>query len=897
MRAIESIKQSVGSQIAKFRQINRLSKHVSRVNKRSSPKTVSKNDLVTMMGMNYQRFAHLLPYRYFDDENQLFINTESVGFALEISPLSGANEELINSLAEMIKNKIDPTVCVQVMLFGSDKIGPILKNVLSGYCGNDATFEALGVSQYNYLKHAALHGFYNKRKLDIPLRDYRCYLFINKRSGYNKSVIASLCDLRDEISTELKNSGIHTVIQNDSAFVSLVRNLINVDQDSIVNNAVKIDKYKELHEQVVDPSYSLRVFPTYLETQCDTLSNTIDTDEKPTINGRDVQRSNENKKNIVSLSLRELPSEVALWSQSDNFANIFRPSHSISCPFVISVHFKCESQEKSKVKAFRKASSLEKKANSPYAKLIPGTVDAAHDWKKVRDDLASESIQLCKVYYNCVLFTDEAHRREQTSDAISAFRVNGLDLYSIKYQQLQSYLAMMPFVAEQGLWEDLSMLGRLNTMTTWNLTNLLPIVADYKGSSDGSGFFAPTFRHQAACINNFDKNLDNYNCCIAATSGSGKSVLSQGMIASVLAQKGQVWVIDVGESYKKLCETLGGTYISASNLQLNPFSSISNIADSAESIRDLIAVMASPNEGLSDVQKAYLLKAVITAYERDANQANIDTVIDALESLMDHHSDRRIADMITLLEKYSLKRNSGASFTAKVFNEHSLLSMDDSTRSEIVVLEMSELEKQPELLKAVLFALILNIETQMYSGDRNRKKLCVIDEAWRLLKGSNKIACEFIEKGFRTARKNNGAFMVISQKINDFYMSDEAKAAWSCSENKIIMRQNSEEFSDFLKEQPDYFSDFETQIIKRFMESQKNGFSEFMVKQGNITSFHRFFLDPFSRVMYSSRAEEHQAIKDRVDAGMPVMEAIRDLAMELYGDEVLSIQNSVEEPQ
>jgi len=594
MQMIETVIRAFSKGVRKAEQIYRLSKRASHHTDSAMKKKMTASDLEHMMGMDYERFSHLLPYRYYDEEDQLFINTESIGFACEVSPLAGANEEVIHSLAELIKNKLDHTVCMQVMLVGCNKIGPILEGVLSGYLKSDDTFKELGLSQYRYLKHAGIKGFHNKRQLSIPLRDYRCFVFVNKRSGYNKTQAAKICDLRDDVMTEFKNAGLYNIVLNAAELIRLTKELINYQCNDIHPANVKLDQYKELHEQVVDPSFGLTVFPTYLESQV----------------------AGHAKTQIVALSLKELPDELALWSQADNFSNIFKPNIGIPCPFVISVHFKCEPREKSKLKAFRKANGYEKKANSPYAKLIPGTVQAAHDWKKIRDDLATDAIQLCKVYYSCLLFTSESHRREHVSQTLAAFRVNGIDLYSIKYQQLQSYLAMMPFVVEQGLWHDLSLLGRLNTMTTWNLSNMLPLVAEYKGSQSGQGMLAPTFRHQIACIDIFNPALDNYNTCVTATSGSGKSVFSQSMISSVLADGGKVWVIDLGQSYKKFCETLGGTYLDVSNLRLNPFSGVTDIARSSESIRDLIAVMASPNEGLGDVQKAHLLDAVIFAYKR-----------------------------------------------------------------------------------------------------------------------------------------------------------------------------------------------------------------------------------------------------------------------------------------
>jgi conjugal transfer ATP-binding protein TraC len=367
-------------------------------------------------------------------------------------------------------------------------------------------------------------------------------------------------------------------------------------------------------------------------------------------------------------------------------------------------------------------------------------------------------------------------------------------------------------------------------------------------------------------------------------------VLAQSIIASVLADSGKVWVIDLGQSYKKFCETMGGTYLDASNLKLNPFSGVVDISRSGESIRDLIAVMASPNEGLGDVQKAHLLDAVVDAYQRKGNEANIDDVIDYLDRVSKADiRDPRINDVVILLKKFSPSESSSDSVTSRIFNESSDLTSHDPKKERFVVLELGELESQPDLLKAVLFALILNIEEQMYHGDQSRKKLCVIDEAWRLLSGSNKIAASFIEKGFRTARKHYGAFGIISQRVKDFYASSEAQAAWSCSETKIVMRQNEKDFKDFVSEHPDYFSAYEQSLIKHFRSSSENGFSEFMVQQGSVSRFHRLFLDPFSRVMYSSRAEEHQAVKALVELGETMADAIRQVAYQLFAKEMDAI--------
>ncbi|MEZ9922348.1 type IV secretion system protein TraC, partial [Vibrio breoganii] len=52
----------------------------------------------------------------------------------------------------------------------------------------------------------------------------------------------------------------------------------------------------------------------------------------------------------------------------------------------------------------------------------------------------------------------------------------------------------------------------------------------------------------------------NYNLNIYAQSGSGKSFLSNEIIRAYLSTGNKAWAIDAGESYKKLSQSLGGTF-------------------------------------------------------------------------------------------------------------------------------------------------------------------------------------------------------------------------------------------------------------------------------------------------------------------------------------------------
>lgn len=579
---------------------------------------------------------------------------------------------------------------------------------------------------------------------------------------------------------------------------------------------------------------------------------------------------------ITNLSIRTLPDEFALWQSPNNFFNVFRASQAIRCPFLISVHLRLIPSQEAKAKAQSTYLSMAKKANSIYAKYISGTQETAAEWKKIRDELAANEIRLALSFFNLVLFSKDGEEKHDESAAISCFRYNKIELCNTKYMQLQSFLATLPFVMSEGMFNDLKKAGRLKTLTTWNLANLLPLVADFKLGRQG--VLLTSFRNQICFFDMYSNYLPtaNYNLAVAATSGAGKSFLVQNIINYVLSINGRCFVIDLGQSYRKFCEIVGGTYLEYSSLNLNPFTNLHNINESSEQIRDLLSVLASPSGGLDDVQEEYLRQAVIISWYKKKNQANIDDVIKSLKELNAKQNDIRIHDVITLLERYS---TTGP--YPKIFNDYSKIAPD----AQFVVLELGDLENKPDLMKAVLFALILNIEENLYQSPRNQPKMVVIDEAWRLLAGDNKAAARFIEKGYRTARRHYGSFVTITQSIDDFQKSDEAKACWNCSDIKAIMLQNSKAFEDFMLSHKDYFDSYTAALIRQFREARNNGFSEMMLQTGKIQSFCRLFVDPFSRVMFSSAGNEFTAVKKYQEQGHSITESILKVAKENYPNE------------
>jgi conjugal transfer ATP-binding protein TraC len=382
--------------------------------------------------------------------------------------------------------------------------------------------------------------------------------------------------------------------------------------------------------------------------------------------------------------------------------------------------------------------------------------------------------------------------------------------------------------------------------------------------------------------------ITNFNRLTVASTGAGKSFFEQAQILDGLSRGQQIFVIDLGGSYKKLCQIVGGSYIDAATLTLNPFTlfdfeGVTEIAgekinDSIQ-IRDLLAIMASPSKELCEVQKAWLLDAVLAAWGTKKRKACMDDVLRALTLMLEKpqsYNDQRLKDLLILLDKYGSHGIYGTMFNS----ETPLL-----TNSDFVVLEMGELKSNPELLTIVMFVMIAIIQGQFYSADRTRQKRCVIDEAWQFLKaGTNPLTGNFIEQGFRTARKHNAGFAVITQNLEDTLNTIQGKAIAASSDTKIIMRQG--DFKNYLQRYPEQFSPLEAQMIESFGEAKTQGFSNLMISFGKMSTFHRYFCDPFSRVLFSTSGDEVSEVEFLMEQGMPLIAAVSKVAQKYYGEEV-----------
>ncbi|STO91693.1 type IV secretion system protein TraC [Fluoribacter dumoffii] len=818
--------------------------------------------------MDLPSIKGLLPYETVNEAG-FFVNRNSMGFGLQLSPMSGADESLMNSLAQLFKNKLTVDTDCTVLMYKHPWLEGRLAQNYASILKQGGIYAELARLSLKYHLNAIKKGYKNGRNVPAGLSDYCCYLFISR--PMQSDVEEQLQLLQADFESELKVSGFGFRRLEADEFKILMRALISPDFNTLSWPVIN-ESNGLIAESIPTPS-------TVIEIE----------DEAIGVSLADLKGESQRTR-IVNCEVSSYPSKpFALWQTPDLFANLLDTEQGIQCPFLISFTIRGVNQEKMKAKAKARAKSLSANNNAVQSFINPSIREETAEWQLVHEHASKGELHLLPSFYNVVLYTTESKEREHVAKSIASFRHLGFTLTQSRCKQWLRFLGSLPFMLTEGLFSSLELLGMTKKLSHFNVANLLPVVADFKGA--GQGLIVPTYRHQLFYLNTFDDRalpITNFNRLTVASTGAGKSFFEQAQILDGLSRGQQIFVIDLGGSYKHLCKMVGGSYIDASTLALNPFTLFDfdgmteingqALNDSIQ-IRDLLAIMASPHEALGEVQKAWLLDAVTECWKVHGRRAKMDDVLSALQRMLKRpqfQGDQRLKDLTVLLGKYGSQGIYGHLFNS----ETPLLNSSD-----FVVLEMGELESNPELLTIVMFVMIVIIQGQFYHSHRKREKRCVIDEAWRFLaRGSNPVCASFIEQGFRTARKHRGGFAVITQNLLDTMNTIQGRAIAASSDTKIMMRQGS--LKHYLEENPKHFSPLEARVVESFGEAKTQGFSNLMIQFGNVTTFHRYFCDPFSRVLFSTSGEEVSDIESLTNQGVTLSDAIQCVAQKYYGEEL-----------
>ena len=787
------------------------------------------------------RFAEWLPWLAYDEASGLFQCEEGYGFVLECPPQVGADMEMARVLASVFMLGWPRDTCIQFTLYASPNVRPMLARWARARGGipqgpgerrMGGVFREMARRRVAYLLRGTRRPLFEGRPYLV--RDFRVFVSVVMPGRLDETRRREALEMKHALESSLAAAHLPTRTVDAGGLITLMAEILNQRE---LDAPLAHDPARLIRDQVLDYGTELEVEPDFVR-----------------IGGRVEARA---------LSVKNYPEEFGLWAMGGLIGDLFQPNLQIPAPFLFTLGVYLPDVEASRQGAQMRAARATHDADSPMARLIPDFALKKRDWDVVLHALA-EGHALVRLYHQLVVFCESGRGAAVEQAARAAFRAKNWELCPDKYVQVQGLLAALPLGLSKGLWADIERMARFSTKTTGNAAHMAPVLADWKGTG------SPTLmlfsrRGQPMFLDLFDNREGNYNAAIAAASGSGKSFLLNEITCSHLGLGDRVWIIDVGRSYEKLCALLGGEFIvfsPESSICINPFTHVQDLDEEMALLKPLLARMASSEGRVGDVEASLLERATRARWEEEGPEMTVSGVAAELERM----DDPRAKDLAVMLLPYTARGMYG-----RYFEGRNTLDFGNA----LVVLELEELKAKKDLQSVVLLLVMYQIQQAMYLGDRSQRKLCIIDEAWDLMSGAG----EFIETGYRRVRKYGGAFITATQSVADYYANEAARAAFENSDWVLLLRQKKESIEQLERSGRLKMDEWMKRQIAS-LHTSHGEFSEVYVHYPGGGGIGRLIVDPFTALLYSSRAEDYAAIRRRMDAGMTVAEAVEDVLRE-----------------
>jgi conjugal transfer ATP-binding protein TraC len=794
--------------------------------------------------LKYHSLSDLLIYEAYDAEYGVYMNRRSLGFVLEVGLFIGSDNRLENELGGLFKNILPPGSNIQFMLTALPKVGNALEEWQHRRAGHNELLAALAKQRVDFFANLTSSG-----TKPFRIRDLRCIVSFSVPSRQKGRLErAEISELKTRVKAlfETRNIGVADIAPEE--FISKLSDILNYD-GSIEQSKLPWNEYQEIKEQIIEGN-------RHYELRKDALCS----------GGYEYRM----------YSVKRYPQAWYFSGMGNLLGDNLNDFLKIPCAFIMHYGIHITDSGFKKTAMMAKASRTESQAASPLGKWIPALRREAEEWHFVREQLEKDE-RIVRSNFQVMLIDESSNIAASEQILHTLYRSNGWEIMQDRFIVLPSFLSVLPMFWGDGMESDLSYFKKLRTTLSHEPVNLLPLQGESKGTYT-PGMLLAGRRGQIQYWYPFDEGAgnSNYNVTVVGRSGSGKSVFMQELTTSILSLKGKAYVLDVGRSFEKQVKLFEGQFIefsTTSELCLNPFSNIDDrdeesIQDSLSVLKPIIAMMAAPKAGTSDYEDSLIGKALAEVWKEFGKQAGMGEVARWFLRQEDE-KDRRLGVM---LFPYTEEGAYGRFFNG-------VANIDFSAN--FFVVELEELKSRPELQSVVVQILMLLITNDVILGGRKYHSALIFDEAWDLLRG--KQGGQFIERLARTLRKYKGALVVGTQTLDDFYSSPGAEAAFMNSDWLCMLSQKKESIA-LLKKSGKFVVDDHMQRLLESVKSVPGEYAEIMIMaSGSSGSISRLLLDPFSLVLYSTKAEEYSRVKDLQGQGLALGDAIAQVAKERYG--------------
>lgn len=859
--------------------------------------------------------ADMLLYDSVDSKNNIFYNSDaSSGFWFEISPLVGSNSGLEKNLTLFFNDELPVGGCLQFLIVASNDVSPILNIWERERKSKHPALDRLTKYRKSFIQN--LSSNFAAARDGRLVRNYRSFITYSIKKDGRKLEISEILEFKKKLFTKLEAENFYPKVCTADDLIDIAQQILQMQALYVNDNRKKHDPVNSLNNQVISPLREIDIDAEEI-VQKSTKAGA----------GKKVQDDDD----IISKIYypKEYPSSFSL---SQMIHLLGSSDRVIPGRFVISYVVSDNLGKKGSSRFTTQGSRSIHASTKEYTKDDLLAKEEANEWRKVLaihkkgERFLSESMQ--------VMITAPRYDLASASEILkSLWNTNDWKLEIARNVQLPCLLSILPMM-QSSYFKTLSFFRLTRFALSGEIVAKLPLQGEWKGVPK-SGVLMHGRRGQLMNFNPFYRigGGGNYNIAMMAPSGSGKSFLLQELVTALLAQDTSVFVMDIGASYKNICHLLGGEMVrfnSENKMSLNPFASLSgsgglfaaalNLLNQGKDVSTISQITGLTQDQIEDLKKGEKLDSIEVINVKDKNkdkshfitkdsivyaksmlsamcavagdprfEAIIERAILQGISIYGNKLDiTKVAEVLSILSDDSGKLIEGASSLADSlypYTENGIhgrffkAGASVNFKSPLTVFEFEELVNDTPLLSVVLQVILMQITSQFLCGNRQKRFLLVVDEAWMILD----YAAYFLERLARTVRKYGGSLVICTQDLSSFTNIDGSRRAQAaileCCTWKLILQQKGEGIAAFAKAEgyKDYLG-----LIKSVRKCSENKYSEILIDTDGAKVVGRFAADPYSTAAYSTEDKDFAFLMEQERKGASKHDAIALLAKK-YG--------------
>jgi conjugation system TraG family ATPase len=276
-----------------------------------------------------------------------------------------------------------------------------------------------------------------------------------------------------------------------------------------------------------------------------------------------------------------------------------------------------------------------------------------------------------------------------------------------------------------------------------------------------------------------NKLIFNRNKYIIGGSGAGKSFFTNHLMRNYYDQGSHVLIVDVGNSYRKLCNLVGGVffeYTDENKLSFNPFFKPKGVTeDNIETIKTLVATLWRKTAEFTEEEEAIMREAIRNYYIFLGKHPEIFPCFNTFYEFIIHVESKswHVDNKHKYFDKDSFKIVLSQFYKGGIYdfllNSRTNL---DLFGERFIVFELDSIKNNRILFSVVTF-MIMDIYIDKLFHIKGSKRTILIEEAWKAIANSG--MATFMKYLYKTVRKHNGEAIIVTQEVDDIVGNEIVK--------------------------------------------------------------------------------------------------------------------------